>query len=290
MSGHVAEISASPEFKRSVFYEQMCRPAGVDHGWDGFIRVNGHVRAVLALWRGRQAPPLTQEEGGRLMAVFPHLSHLLALEVGAAPTHNRLLACDEQGLALVDLQGRIVFACAQARRLLWFLAHPAFRSEGAFGGVSADSVDAIGSVAQRLVSVLRGQPAAAPGLEICNHWGAFSIRGYILDAAQSHVQPLFGLQLTRMLPQEVVAVRRMAHLPLSIKQKELCLHLVRGSKPAQIEVALGIKPTTQKDYLLRIYEKLNIGTREELFDRLLKWVPVLTMDRDPAVKALTSGG
>lgn len=283
MSGHVAQISVSPEFKRSAFYEQMCRPAGVDHGWDGFIRVGGQVRAVLALWRSRQAPPLTSEEESRLLGAFPYLSHLLALEGAEAPADGRLLACDEQGFALVDPQGRIVHTCTQARRLLWFLAHPAFRAEGAVGGASADSADAIGEVAQRLTALLRGQPAAVPSLELSNPWGAFSVRGFVLHGADSASEAMLGLQLTRMLPSEVVAVRRMAELPLSIKQKELCLHLVRGCKPAQIEVALGIKPTTQKDYLLRIYEKLQIGTREELFDRLLRPAPPRKVDQDLAV-------
>jgi DNA-binding CsgD family transcriptional regulator len=273
LSGHVAEISASPAFKRSEFYDSMCRPAGVDHGWDGFIRVGGQTRAVLALWRDAAMPPVSAVEESQLRSLFPHLTHLLAVE---APdrAEGRLLSSGEHGLAVVDGRGRIVHACAEARRMLWYLAHPAFRTNGAMGGDGPAPADAIEEVSRRLVALVREQPSLAPGLELRNQWGAFSIRGFVLGNDPAGLSDastaMFGLQLSRRVPPEVVAVRWMAQLPLSLKQKELCLHLVRGQKPVQIEAELGIKPTTQKDYLQRIYDKLQITSREELFDRLLQ--------------------
>lgn len=304
-SGRVAEISTQPAFKRSEFYEVMCRPAGVDHGWDGFIQVGGQVRAALALWRPAGMPPVSTTEAGQLEALFPHLSRLLAAEVPAdaqgAPTPvglpaGRLLPSDERALAVVDAQGRIVHACAQARRMLWYLAHPDFR-QGAAAVGGPDSHAAVTEVSRRLTALLRHEPAPVPALELRNQWGAFAVHGFLLGgpanagepAGASATGPLFGLQLGRRLPAEVLAVRRMAELPLSFKQKELCLCLVRGLRPPQIEAELGIKPTTQKDYLARIYAKLQIGTREALLDRLLHPPRVAQADADLLERVSAAG-
>ncbi|BDI03620.1 helix-turn-helix transcriptional regulator [Sphaerotilus microaerophilus] len=278
-NGQVAEISASPEFKSSEFFEVMCRPAGVEHGWDGFVRMDGRVCAVLALWRDAHMARVDAEEEYQLRCVFPHLAHLLAVEKDASDegAGDRFLPSGEHGLAVVDGTGRIIHASPEAQRMLWYLAHPAFRGHGSPVGDGVPANEAIEEVCRRLCALLRNQPTPAPGLHLRNQWGAFSIRGFILSG---HPQAwgdsgatLFGLQVSRCVPPEVAAVRRMMGLPLSHKQRELCLQLVRGLKPAQIEAVLGIKPTTQKDYLLRIYNKLQIASREELFDRLLQTEP-----------------
>jgi len=91
-ASHLANFSQTEEFKRSEFYDLMCRPAGVDHGWDGFVRVGPHVRGVLALWRDAQMPAVTAEDDSRLRAVFPYLAHLLESE-SFAEWGGRSCAC-----------------------------------------------------------------------------------------------------------------------------------------------------------------------------------------------------
>jgi len=260
----------------------MCRPAGVTHGWDGFVRLDGRVCAVLALWRDAHMADVDAEEAHQLRCIFPYLAHLLSVEE-VARGEARFLPSGEHGLAVVNEAGRIVHACPQAQQMLWYLAHPAFRDRGTGVGEGVTVNGAIEEVCRRLCSLLKTQSSPAPGLDLRNQWGAFSVRGFFLGGHRQEQRvetgsTLFGLQISRCIPPEVAAVRRMAGLPLSHKQRQLCLQLVRGLKPMQIEREIGIKPTTQKDYLRRIYDKLQVTSREELFVQLLKIGPAQRID------------
>lgn len=59
--------------------------------------------------------------------------------------------------------------------------------------------------------------------------------------------------------------RRLAALPLSERERELVVHVLKGLSNKDIAQALGIGEQTVKNYLFTIYHKLGVGSRGELF-------------------------
>lgn len=263
----VREMTTRPQFRDTEMFRQLCLPCGVAHGWDGLIRLNGRVRAALVLWREPDAAPVSDTEAIRVRMVFPYLAHLLAAEPAKVPRGVTVPDPQARGLLICDEKGRIMHASPVARELLGQLAHPGYGS----GTVCGDEVHlAVKALIQQLLGALRGRPGPCPQWSLSNEWGHFDLRGYWLDPENEQGHPLAGIQLTRRIPATLAAARRLERLPLSVKQKELCLQLVRRQGPRDIEVALGIKPSTQKDYAQRIYEKLGVSHRDELLDLLLE--------------------
>lgn len=61
----------------------------------------------------------------------------------------------------------------------------------------------------------------------------------------------------------------MRFLPLSERQRQVCLGIVDGKTFAQIATHLKVSESTAIDYARTVYEKLDVHSRDQLKARLL---------------------
>lgn len=60
----------------------------------------------------------------------------------------------------------------------------------------------------------------------------------------------------------------MQSLPLSAKQKEVCLLLTEGASYQTLAERLGVRPNTVIDHVRKIYDKLDVRSHRELLSKL----------------------
>ncbi len=272
------ELTGRPAFRDTQMYAAMCEPCQVAHGWDGLIRVEGELVAALVLWRSGRDPVVCPEEEDVLQLTLRHFSHLLATQAADRPA--AILAEDPEriGWLVVSPTAVIQHVSPQARDMLGEMAHPVFCRAHSTACEDRLQVDeAIRSLVQDLCAPsglgrrrsIDGIDHAPPRRTLRAPWGWYVLRAVWLSPVGDGCLPHIGIQITRRVPQLLLALRRMEQLPLSVKQKELCLSLLNHLKADEIEARHGIKATTQKDYLKRIYDKLGVNSREALFRVLL---------------------
>lgn len=115
----------------------------------------------------------------------------------------------------------------------------------------------------------REHPDAAPQTERRNASGSIVVRAYRLDAlardARSAIYA-FMIEHDGLLAQSLDAACTANQL--SKRQCAVCIEMLHGASYAEIGRTLGIKESTVIDHVRRIYEKLNIHSRDELEDKL----------------------
>lgn len=103
-----------------------------------------------------------------------------------------------------------------------------------------------------------------------NMWGRFTFRAEGLHNNLVQDRELIAITISREEPRILRTLRTIHSLSLSPTQMELCLLIAQERVPCDvIAEQLHIKPSTLKEHLQRIYQKLNIHGRNELVDRLM---------------------
>jgi len=121
---------------------------------------------------------------------------------------------------------------------------------------------------QSLGGIFHGQDSPPPSLTRINSRGRFVFRAQWLDPVNHDQGRLIGVTIEHHEPMILHQFRALKDLPLSSTQKEVGLMLVQNHSQEHIGRHLNIKPTTVKDHVRKIYEKLGIHHREELVRHL----------------------
>jgi DNA-binding CsgD family transcriptional regulator len=121
---------------------------------------------------------------------------------------------------------------------------------------------------ERLTDVFCSRTTSPPVLRVKGRHGQVTSRAYWMDDARGLDEKLIGVTVTWQKPMQLILMNRLRELPLSAKQKEVCLLIGLGKSAQQITSQLGISSTTYKDHLRKIYQKLDINRRDELLLRL----------------------
>jgi DNA-binding CsgD family transcriptional regulator len=75
---------------RCSFYQQFMRPAGIDHGLYGAIRVNDSVCDVLGCWRESKDRPFDEEHQAEIELLVTEFGHLWRRQTRAEPWPGQL--------------------------------------------------------------------------------------------------------------------------------------------------------------------------------------------------------
>jgi DNA-binding CsgD family transcriptional regulator len=111
-------------------------------------------------------------------------------------------------------------------------------------------------------------PASA--IERNNASGRFVFRAYRLHSVQQQSQPaLFAISIEHRPPAAEAIAAAAARLGLSERQQRVCVEMINRASYAEIARMLGIKESTVVDHVRRIYEKLDVHSRDELNKKLL---------------------
>ena len=113
-----------------------------------------------------------------------------------------------------------------------------------------------------------GQPP--PVLRLRNPWGEFVLRAYWLgptDGAEQTRQ--IGITIERKVPRALALRRRVEELPLTGREKQLCLLVAHGLSRQQVADAKGVSTGTVITHQSGIYGKLGVHSRAGLLAALL---------------------
>jgi DNA-binding CsgD family transcriptional regulator len=72
-------------WRRSDFYQRFMRPAGIDHGIYGALRINDSTCDVLACWRETKDRPFDDEDQSKIELLLLEFGHLWRRQTRAEP-------------------------------------------------------------------------------------------------------------------------------------------------------------------------------------------------------------
>jgi DNA-binding CsgD family transcriptional regulator len=116
---------------------------------------------------------------------------------------------------------------------------------------------------------MEDSPCAAPVLRRRSSWGEFVLRAYWLDTPQAEAFSRFiGITIERREPLSLGLWRTIEALPLSRREKQVCLLLARGHDTANAARAMGVSEHTAVSHRRNLYNKLGVANRLMLIERL----------------------
>ena len=127
-------------------------------------------------------------------------------------------------------------------------------------------------LAEHLVAVFgqRDEPAQhPPGIVVTNRWGRFVLRAYWLGPTDGVEQTRYiGITIERRVPLPLAVHRRLEHLPLTAREKQVCLLLARDLSIRELAEAMGVAASTATTYRRSLYAKLGVESRVGLLGAL----------------------
>lgn len=248
------------QFLDSELYNQFFRPMTADEVLRVVIADNQGPLASLGMWRAGGKTTLSKGEAQRLKQIIPYLAHALRKP---SIDSNQLSAVGEAGLMILDMAGRTHYMSARASELLALC----LGGDGLHfmrGGADASPV---ARIAKAIVDVVAGRQCMPPSQVVRTAWGTFHFRGSILQDTGA-VPSMVAVTIDYLQPTQLRLMERMRELPVSSRQKEICLHLAAGLSNSEIANRMGVTTHTATSYLRALYDKLGVASKKELLQQL----------------------
>ena len=254
-------------FYRSDIYNLIWRPQRRQEMlWARVRDAQGRSNGV-ALMRVSGDPAFTERDEQRLSQLVPYLAHAL----NARPTAPTQLVEDgESAIVVLNHRGEVQHASTEGRRLLLLAAHSRVAPGAVDWGRDGVLPLALAKLRESLAALFSGRPALPPVFELHNGWGKFVLRAYPLEADEGTGSSLIAVLIERHVPLKLKLMHVMQSLPLSAKQKEVCLLLAEGASYCTVAERLSVRSSTVIDHVRKIYNKLDVRSHHELLSTLLQ--------------------
>jgi DNA-binding CsgD family transcriptional regulator len=168
-------------------------------------------------------------------------------------------------MLILDAQGTLLHASATARELLALASFPSYRIGT---GEALPLPPEVPQICRNLQVIFQGRSAPPPDLRLENPRGRFVFRAHWLDPVGVATGKLIGVTIQHQEPAVLQTWRALQSWELSPVQMEVCLLLAQDHSQEVIGQRLNIKPTTVKDHVRKLYDKLGVARRDELTARL----------------------
>ena len=234
--------------------------SGTGHCVEVTVSENGRGYGSLVLHRTQSDKPFTSAEEMRLRGLIPYLAHGLR---GSRDVRGELTASGESGTLIVDAQDQIVQFCPEGKRLLRLATH---------NGLSETTGPSLNSSALKLLCAnlrcaLQRPSQQAPTQRLRNAWGEFVFRAYPLST-DGNPDGSIAVVVERHEPMPIALMRTMRTLPVSARQREVCLLLSYGYTHSMIGERMHVSKHTATDYVRKIYDKLDVRSQDQLMKKL----------------------
>lgn len=250
-------------FYLTDFYNLIYRQFDMHHVLWVRIALNAENSGVLGLYRPPNQKPFDSHDQTQLTRLMPYVFHAYqaANEVDFEPSPD-----GASGMMIMNCQGNVLYQSPEAKLLLIKARYPRLLTEKR----AEDRLQVkLAELCRNLCSIYRGQEAPPPSFTHAGSNGQFQFRAYWLEGCRQQPDGLIGIIIEHREPLVLKVLRGMRDLPLSPAQRDVTLLLARGLPLEQICSSLHIKPSTLKDHIGKIYQKLDIHQREELLPKLL---------------------
>lgn len=267
--GFAAEACRKANFADSFFYNEVCRPYGVGHGFDVFVRDGRAVRGVVLATREPGRSYYSRRDVEALMGAAPAFAHALAADNLDQPASTAFADDAERAVLTLDGDGHIVEASGRHEQLLRALLDLRFDrrfSRNAFAAAAPDFFAPLIAAAARQPVVVR--MTAYGRIVIRLYPVTRPATGDALSAPPGEADHFYAL-IERQVPLPLEIVKRLAAFDLSPREREVARHLLLAHPPARIMKETGVGAHTLHDYRRRIYRRVGVGSREELAQRVL---------------------
>ena len=268
--GFAAEACRKPDFASSFFYNEVCRPYGVGHGFDVFVRDGRAVRGVVLATREPGKSYYSRRDVEALMGAAPAFAHALAADNLDLPASTAFADDAERAVLTLDGDGHIVEASGRHEQLLRALLDLRFDqrfSRTAFVSAAPDFFAPLLARAARQPTVVRMTPY---GRIVIRFYPVTRPAGAAGPGARQPDSDQFYALIERQVPLALAAMNRLAAFDLSPREREVARHMIAAEPPQRIMQAMGIGSHTLHDYRRRIYRRIGVGSREELAQRVMQ--------------------
>lgn len=250
------------DFFRSDLYNLVWRPYGQYHCLQALVRDENGPCGLLHLFRLQHSPPFSADEKGQLERLLTYIEHGLRAPVSAMADYAD---SGRNEMLILDALGTLLHASAAARELLALACFPAYRIGT---GDALPLPPAIAQICRHLQVIFQGHNAPPPVIRHENPRGRFIFRAHWLDPIGAATGKLIGVTIQHQEPAVLRTWRALREWELSPVQMEVGLLLAQDHSQEAIGQRLNIKPTTVKDHVRKLYDKLGVARRDELTARL----------------------
>jgi DNA-binding CsgD family transcriptional regulator len=134
----------------------------------------------------------------------------------------------------------------------------------------AQAVPEIARLCRTLASIANGQVGQPPPvLRLRNPWGEFVLRAYWLGPTDGVEQThQIGITIERRVPRALALRRRVEDLPLTAREKQLCLLIARDPSCKDLVDVMGLAASTVITHQRSVYTKLGVHSRAGLLAAL----------------------
>jgi DNA-binding CsgD family transcriptional regulator len=278
-------------FVRSDWQNLLLRPAGVQDYMRLRVQEAGHLRGLLFVYRAAEEAPFSPTDVKMLSAMAGFVAHGLTR---ATLAEDGFADSDDRALFVADHSGVVRHADGQAQHLLMMALNPCISPATNWRGLR-EAVPEIAELCRRLLATAGGRLGQPPPvLRLPTPWGEFVLRAYWFGPTDGVEQTRhIGITIERRVSRAVALLRRVDDLPLTSREKQLCLLLVRNQSGLDLADAMGLAASTVITHQRRIYAKLGVHSRaallaalhpaggetKSMMTRRLSWV---TQDQIPA--------
>lgn len=263
----LSDVISPSELARSE-YSEFLRRVPYQHAMGMLAGHGERPVAAISVHRMRHEKDFGKEEKAIFEYMVPHLARAMILRDLAS---NSLLRV-EVGLAVLRVEGKVLYANEQARRYLGTTPSSALWAELSR---QAEGVIRLGGHSLRFsrlpwsaASLLRhfaGVHAMAQVASPLDHAGVCHAGG----AARPLVDAGASILVLRPLLPRTDLQRRLAKYGLSPRQCEIAIWALRGLVNREIAAEMNISEQTVRDHFQEVYEHIGVHSRSEMMAKVL---------------------
>jgi DNA-binding CsgD family transcriptional regulator len=254
-------------FLRSDLYNVLWRHADIDEPLFMIAREAARTHGILYVYRALGEPPYEDDAVRTLESIAGFVAHAMnRSELG----EEAFVESEDHGLFVTDIGGTVQHADVQAQQLFAMALTP-LGSPAAGWRRPREPAPELARLCSTLVATANGRIGQPPPvLRLRNPWGEFVLRAYWLGPTDGAEQTRhIGITIERRVPRALALRRRVEDLPLTGREKQLCLLLAHDRSRQDLADAMGISTGTVITHQSSIYAKLGVHSRTGLLAALL---------------------
>lgn len=253
-------------FERSDYYNLLWRPSECNECL--MLRVSERHRkhGAMYIWRAPGEAAFEARDLELLESIAGFIAH--AMTRGGLKDQD-FADSPDRALLVADGDGVVRHAGAQAQHLLMMVLNPRW-SPGTSWRHASEPIPELAWLCASLAATangLVGQPP--PVLRLRTLWGEFVLRAYCLgptDGAERTRQT--GITIERRVPRALALQQLVEALPLTGREKQLCLLLAQDPSRQDLSAIMGVAAGTVLTHQRSIYAKLGVHSRAGLLAAL----------------------
>jgi DNA-binding CsgD family transcriptional regulator len=265
----VMSYSADNALQRTAYYNEILRHLDAHHILYAIIRDQGSPLGQLSLYRPKTDEAFSNADRTALASVRRYVAHAIDCVPLPATLNAGYLDTDDEGMVLVDQQGRIVQAGSRALLLLTRACGVTLNPTEGMLTPGQKVPEVARALVKDLIALMRNQAVTPPANIRDTAWGRFTLRAYLLGDRSDDPGSLVGLQVKRLESMVLRLTEAMHHLQLSPQQREVALLLAQGRSNPEIADALNVSRNTAIYHIKQLFTRLDAHDRSEALSRIL---------------------